>query len=301
MRALVTGATGFVGTQLMQHLRESGDEAYGIDRERDVTDEDSMREIFETFRPDVTYHLAALTHVGESWKHAEEFTRVNVVGTRRVLDAAYGVAHDSTTIVVSSSEVYGVVSEGDQPLREDFRVAPANPYSSSKVEAEHVAHAMWHDRRQRVVIVRPFNHVGPGQSPTFAVPALASRLLDARARGATEIPVGDLSTRRDFSDVRDVVRAYRLLAEFGASNEVYNVASGHDVALSDIAERLVEQIAPDVKLVVDPELLRPNDIPVFRGSFDKLNKATGWSPRITLDESLRDVVADLTARRSRSE
>jgi GDP-4-dehydro-6-deoxy-D-mannose reductase len=160
---------------------------------------------------------------------------------------------------------------------------------------------MWHDRRQRVVIVRPFNHVGPGQSPTFAVPALASRLLDARARGANEIPVGDLSTRRDFSDVRDVVRAYRLLAEFGASNEVYNVASGHDVALSDIAERLVEQIAPDVKLVVDPELLRPNDIPVFRGSFDKLNKATGWSPRITLDESLRDVVADLTARRSRSE
>jgi GDP-4-dehydro-6-deoxy-D-mannose reductase len=298
MRALVTGASGFVGTQLVRHLRESGDEVYGVDRERDVTDAESMRDIFESIRPDVTYHLAALTHVGESWKHAEEFTRVNVVGTRRVLDAAFDSVRDSTTVVVSSSEVYGVVRDEDLPLHEDFRVAPANPYSSSKVEAEHVARAMWHDRDQHVVIVRPFNHVGPGQSPSFVVPALASRLLDARERGATEIPVGDLSTRRDFSDVRDVVRAYRLLAEFGASGEVYNVASGHDVALSDIAQRLVEQIAPDVKLEVDPELLRPNDVPVFRGSFDKLHEATGWSPHITLDQSLRDVVADLIERRA---
>jgi GDP-4-dehydro-6-deoxy-D-mannose reductase len=298
MRALVTGASGFVGVQLVRHLRERGDEVYGVDRERDVTDAESMREIFQSIRPEVVYHLAALTHVGESWKHAEEFTRVNVVGTRRVLDAAFDAVHDSTTIVVSSSEVYGVVRDEDLPLREDFRVAPANPYSSSKVEAEHVARAMWHDRRQNVVIVRPFNHVGPGQSPTFAVPALASRLLDAREQGATVIPVGDLSTRRDFSDVRDVVRAYRLLAELGVSGEVYNVASGHDVALSDIADRLVEQIAPDVKLEVDPDLLRPNDVPVFRGSFDKLHGTTGWSPHITLDQSLRDVVADLIERRA---
>jgi GDP-4-dehydro-6-deoxy-D-mannose reductase len=297
MRALVTGATGFVGSQLIHHLRESGDEVYGIDRERDVTDEASMREVFRWFRPEVTYHLAALTHVGESWKNAREFTRVNVVGTRRVLDAAYNAVPDSTTIVVSSSEVYGVVSEADQPLRENFRVAPANPYSSSKVEAEHVAREMTSERGQRVVIARPFNHVGPGQSPTFVVPALATRLLDAKESGATEIPVGDLSTRRDFSDVRDVVRAYRLLAEFGVSGEVYNVASGRDVALSDIAERLVKQIAPEVALVVDPELLRPNEVPVFRGSFDKLHEATGWSPHITLDTSLRDVVIDLVERR----
>jgi GDP-4-dehydro-6-deoxy-D-mannose reductase len=214
-----------------------------------------------------------------------------------VLDVAFNMVPNSTTIVVSSSEVYGVVSEADQPLRETFRVAPANPYSSSKVEAERVARDAWTVRRQRVVIARPFNHIGPGQSATFVVPALATRLLDAKERGATEIPVGDLSTRRDFSDVRDVVRAYRLLAEFGASGEVYNVASGHDVALSDIAERLVEQIAPDVALVVDPELLRPNDVPVFRGSYEKLNVATGWSPLITLDTSLADVVADLVERR----
>ncbi len=299
MRALVTGASGFVGTHLVEHLRERGDEVFGFDRDRDVTDEASVHEVFASFRPDVTYHLAALTHVGDSWQHAEEFTRVNVVGTQRVLDAAFDTVANSTTIVVSSSEVYGVVSEADQPLRETFRVAPANPYSSSKVEAERVARDAWMARRQRVMIARPFNHVGPGQSATFVVPALATRLLEAKERGAAEIPVGDLSTRRDFSDVRDVVRAYRLLAEFGVAGEVYNVASGHDVALSDIAARLVERIAPDVTLVVDPALLRPNDVPVFRGSYEKLNVATGWSPHITLDTSLADVVADLVERRHR--
>ncbi len=300
MRALVTGSTGFVGTHLIHHLRENGDEVFGIDRERDVTDAASMREAFEWFRPDVTYHLAALTHVGESWKNPDEFTRVNVVGTRRVLDAAFDAVADSTTIYVSSSEVYGVVSEADQPLRETFRVAPRNPYSASKVEAELVAHGMWRVRRQRIIIARPFNHVGPGQAATFVVPALANRLLEARESGATEIAVGDLSTRRDFSDVRDVVRAYRLLAERGVSGEAYNVASGRDVALSDIARRLVEMIAPHVKLVVDPELLRPNDVPVFRGSYDKLHDATGWSPQISLATSLEDVVDDLAKRRRRT-
>jgi GDP-4-dehydro-6-deoxy-D-mannose reductase len=297
MRALVTGSNGFVGRHLTTHLLDHGDEVRGIDRDVDVTDEEAVRRVFETYRPDVTYHLAALTHVGESWDHANEFTRVNVVGTHRVLDAAFDAVPSSTTVVVSTSEVYGIVSEDDQPLRETFRVAPANPYSSSKVEAERVAHDAMRLRGQRVVIARPFNHLGPGQSSSFVVPALVTRLLDARERGEREIAVGDLSTRRDFSDVRDVVRAYRLLAEFGLSGEVYNIASGHDVALSDIATQLVSQLAPGVALVVDASLLRPVDIPVSRGSYDKLHEATGWSPQISLHQTLEDVVSDLVARR----
>jgi GDP-4-dehydro-6-deoxy-D-mannose reductase len=297
MRALVTGSSGFVGHHLIAHLLDHGDEVHGIDRDVDVTDEVAVRKVFETYRPDVTYHLAALTHVGESWDHANEFTRVNVVGTHRVLDAAFDAVPTSTTVVVSTSEVYGIVSEEDQPLREAFRVAPANPYSSSKVEAEHVAHDAMRLRGQRVIIARPFNHLGPGQSVNFVVPALVTRLLDARERGARDIAVGDLSTRRDFSDVRDVVRAYRLLAQFGLSGEVYNIASGHDVALSDIAAQLVRQLAPDVALVVDSSLLRPVEIPVFRGSYEKLNAATGWSPQISLHQTLEDVVSDLVARR----
>jgi GDP-4-dehydro-6-deoxy-D-mannose reductase len=297
MRALVTGSKGFVAHHLTAHLLDNGDEVRGIDREVDVTDEAAVRAVFQSYQPDVIYHLAALTHVGESWDHANEFTRVNVVGTHRVLDAAFDAVPSSTTVVVSTSEVYGIVSEGDQPLRETFRVAPANPYSSSKVEAEHVAHDAMRLRGQRVVIARPFNHLGPGQSTNFVVPALVMRLLDARQRGDDHIAVGDLSTRRDFSDVRDVVRAYRLLAEYGLSGEVYNIASGHDVALSDIAAQLVSQLAPGVALVVDTSLLRPVDIPVFRGSYEKLNDATGWSPQIPLHRTLEDVVSDLVERR----
>ncbi|MGC2484953.1 MAG: GDP-mannose 4,6-dehydratase [Acidimicrobiales bacterium] len=297
MRALVTGSNGFVGQHLISHLRESGDEVLGIDREYDVTDEAAMREVFRRYVPDTTYHLAALTHVGESWERANEFTRVNVVGTHRVLDAAYDAAPSSTTIVVSTSEVYGIVREEDQPLRESSRVAPANPYSASKVEAENVVHDAVRRRGQRVVVARPFNHLGPGQSVNFVVPALVNRLLDAKAHGEREIPVGDLSTRRDFSDVRDVVRAYRLLAQFGLTGEAYNVASGRDVLLSDLAQQLVQRIAPQITTVVDPDLLRPVEVPVFRGSFEKLHHATGWSPQISLDQTLDDVISDLESRR----
>jgi GDP-4-dehydro-6-deoxy-D-mannose reductase len=297
VRALVTGSDGFVARHLIRHLRDGGDEVHGIDRERDVTDARSMQEVFEWFLPDVTYHLAALTHVGDSWENASEFTRVNVVGTQRVLDASFEAVPHATTIVVSSSEVYGISREEDQPLRESFRVAPANPYSSSKVEAERVARDAVRFRGQRVIVARPFNHLGPGQSPNFVVPALVSRLLDARDQGDESILVGDLSTRRDFSDVRDVVRAYRLLARLGISGEVYNVASGHDVALIDIAHQLVARLAPKVELVVDPSLLRPVDLPVSRGSYDKLHQATGWAPLIPLHVSLHDIVDDLEERR----
>ena len=190
MRALVTGANGFVGRHLTTHLRESGDQVVGVDRECDVTDATSVRAAIEGARPEVIYHLAALTHVGESWDNPVGFTRVNVLGTKNVLDAAFAVVPEATVVFVSSADVYGVVGEADLPLIETFRVAPANPYSSSKVEAERVAHEAFRARDQRIIVTRPFNHVGPGQSVQFVVPALVSRLMDALDEGRDEIPVG---------------------------------------------------------------------------------------------------------------
>jgi GDP-4-dehydro-6-deoxy-D-mannose reductase len=298
VRAFVTGADGFVGRHLLAHLAERGDDATGVDRDCDVTDSNSVLAALERARPDVIYHLAALTHVGDSWKNPVEFTRVNVLGTKNVLDAARAVVPDATVVLVSSADVYGVVREVDLPIHETFRVAPANPYSSSKVEAEHVAHDSHRVWGQRVIIARPFNHVGPGQSVHFVVPALVDRLLGALESGADEIPVGDLSTRRDFSDVRDVVRAYRLLDQYGVAGEVYNVASGHDVGLDDIAAQLVESIAPGVRLVRDETLLRPVEVPVMRGSFEKIHEVSGWEPTIPLATSLRDVIDDVRGRRA---
>ncbi len=297
MRALITGSSGFVGRHLAASLAASGDEVTAVDRDVDVTDEESLTAVVAASRPDVVYHLAALTHVGESWERPAEYTRVNVVGTQRVLDAVAALRPAAVTVLVSSSEVYGVTRPEDQPLVESFRLAPANPYAASKVEAERVARDAVRERGQLVVIARPFNHVGPGQSTSFVVPGLIERLLDARERGEDFIVVGDLSARRDFLDVRDVVRAYRLLAIAGVAGEAYNVASGHDVAIADVAESLVERVAPGARLVVDPALLRPVEVPVARGSHEKLTRATGWVPTIPLATSLDDVVEDLRARR----
>jgi GDP-4-dehydro-6-deoxy-D-mannose reductase len=300
MRALVTGADGFVGRHLLAHLRERGDDAVGVDRECDVTDARSVLDTMARVRPDAVYHLAALTAVGASWSNPVEYTRVNVLGTKNVLDSAFDVVPAASVVLVSSADVYGVVRPEDLPLVESFRVAPANPYASSKVEAEHVAHDCLRERAQRVVIARPFNHVGPGQSTDFVVPAIVDRLLRAAADGAEEIVVGDLSTRRDFSDVRDVVRAYRLLVEHGVSGEVYNIASGVDVELFDIAQRLVTQIAPRVRLRTDESLIRPVEVPVSCGSYAKLKRATKWRPTIDLDTSLRDVIDEMRQRRGDS-
>ena len=297
-RALITGAGGFVGRHLRAHLDAAGDDVIGVDREVDVTDPDALDAAIAAAAPEVVYHLAAMTHVGESWQRPEAFTRVNVVGARNVLEAAHRVAPEAVVLVVSSADVYGVVDIAELPLDEGYVTRPASPYAQSKIEAERVAREAAH-RGQRVVIVRPFNHIGPGQAATFVVPALATRLLDARDQGASSVPVGDLSARRDFCDVRDVVRAYRLLAAFGVAGEVYNVASGHDVAIGDVATWLVARIAPQVELRVAEALLRPVEVPVSRGSFAKLQRVTGWEPRIALSASLEDVVAELEAGRTR--
>ena len=291
MRAVITGGRGFVGGHLARHLSDGGDEVVVIDREVDVTDRAALSAALEAARPDVVYHLAAMTSVAESWSRPAEFTRVNVLGTAHVLDAAHEVSPEARVVLVSSSEVYGVVSPEELPLSETSPTRPANPYSTSKLEAELVAREAVRSRQQAVVIMRPFNHIGPGQSTNFVVPALVRRMLDATAQGMHFIMVGDLTTRRDFSDVRDVVRAYRLAAQWGRPGEVYNVASGHDIALSDVAEELRRRINPQLEMLVDPDLLRPVEVPVSRGSFAKLHDATGWEPEFSLAQSLDDVIA----------
>ena len=144
-------------------------------------------------------------------------------------------------------------------------------------------------------MVRPFNHIGPGQSPNFFVPALAKRIVDARRSGARSLPVGTLTTRRDFTDVRDVVAAYRLLVERGVPGEVYNVCSGRDVAMSEVATELLELAGADLTLETDPALVRPVDVPVLRGSAERLREATGWEPHIPLATTLADVLTSWEA------
>ncbi|HVX21544.1 MAG TPA: GDP-mannose 4,6-dehydratase [Acidimicrobiales bacterium] len=290
MRALITGGRGFVGNWLAAHLRDRGDDVVAIDLETDVADQAALDPVVAAAAPDAIYHLAARTHVGESWQQPAEVLRVNVLGTAAVLAAARQLPTAPTVLVVSSAEVYGVVTPGDLPLTEDSPVAPATPYAASKAAAEQVALQAWRGYGQPVLVVRPFNHVGPGQAPTFAVSALARRIVDARRTGATEMAVGTLTTRRDFTDVRDVVQGYRLLVQRGVPGTVYNVCSGQDIPISDIAARLLALAGADIRLVTDPDLVRPVDVPVLRGDPSRLEAATGWKPAIPLDDTLRDVL-----------
>ncbi len=293
MRALITGGRGFVGTWLADHLRAVGDDVEVTDAEVDVTDPDAVEAVLERVRPDAVYHLAALTHVGRSWDDPMRVLEVNVLGTAGVLLAARRLGLGPRVLVVSSAEVYGSVTDPSAlPLAEGAAPAPVTPYAASKLAAEAVATQAYRGHGQHVVVARPFNHVGPGQSADFAVAAFAKRVVEARAGGQHAIAVGNLSARRDFTDVRDVVRAYRSLVESGEPGEVYNVCSGSDVSMREIAERLVALAGASLELEVDPELVRPVEVPVLRGDPGRLQRATGWAPELRLEDTLADVLDD---------
>ena len=292
MRSLITGGRGFVGQWLASHLRELGDDVVSIDREIEITDAVALLAAFTDAAPEAIYHLAALTHVGQSWDEPLRVLEVNVIGTGALLAAARQCGSEPRVLVTSSAEVYGAVTDpGLLPLREDSPTAPLTPYAASKLAAEAVAAQAHLGHGQHVIIVRPFNHIGPGQTPNFAVPALARRIVAAERSGAGTIPVGNLSARRDFTDVRDVVRAYRLLIESGHPGAVYNVCSGRDISIREIADGLLGLAGTSLEFETDPSLVRPVEVPVLRGDPGRLADATGWAPAVPLEQTLADVLA----------
>jgi len=294
MRALVVGASGFVGQHLVAHLRDRGDEVVASDRASggpDICDAPAITEHIEDLRPEVIYHLAGQSDVARSWTDAVPTFRTNVEGLLNVLAAARA-ADVRRVVAVISADVYGMVTPDQLPLTESTPMRPVNPYGASKVAADFVGLQAYLGYGQDVVRVRPFTHIGPQQSDRFVASALASRIALAERDGRDEITVGTLDTRRDFTDVRDVVRAYRLLAEHGESGDVYNVATGVDAAIQDIADTLVSLSTRAIRLVPDPALIRPADIPVLRGDATKLHELTGWKPEIPLSTTLADMLDD---------
>lgn len=298
MRALVTGASGFVGTHLVEHLRNAGDEVIQCDRSMgpdvhylDIMDATACVALVGEVQPTVIYHLAGWADVGGSWKAPVEAFRTNAEGTMNVLAAATELGVDRV-VAVSSADVYGAVAESSMPLTEDSPLRPVSPYAASKVAADYLGLQAWLGRQLPVLRVRAFNHLGPGQTDKFVAPALASRIARNERDGGDVLTIGNLSARRDFTDVRDVVRAYRLLAEHGEPGEVYNVCSGIDVAVQELADQLIAMARRPMRFETDPDLLRPVDVPVLRGDHTRLTKATGWEPEIPLDQTLRDLLDD---------
>lgn len=289
MLAYVTGGAGFVGHWLQEHLAACGDTVVSVDAEVDVTDEEAVRASLRGVGPDVVFHLAGLAHVGRSWERPGPTFSVNALGTLNVLLGAGACERPPRVIVVSSAEVYGAA--GSEPVGEEAPLRPVSPYAASKAAAELIALQAFLGRGLPVVRVRPFNHVGPGQAPDFVVPALAKRIVAAERAGGGEVPIGNLEAVRDFTDVRDVVRAYRLLAELGEPGEVYNVASGHGRKVSEVAARLIASAKAPVRLVSDASLHRPVEVPIFLGDAGKLVAVTGWRPEVALEQTLEDVLS----------
>jgi GDP-4-dehydro-6-deoxy-D-mannose reductase len=293
MKALVTGSAGFVGRHLRAHLEAMGDTVVGVDRADgpDLLDAAAVTATLAEVRPDVVYHLGGWSDVGASWEHPLEAFEVNAVGTLNLLHAC--TAHGSPRVLaVSSADVYGRVDPDELPIREDAPFRPVTPYAASKIAADQLALQAWLGYGLEVLRVRAFNHLGPGQATAFVAPALADRIARNERDGTDVVPVGNLTPRRDVTDVRDVVRAYRLLVLRGAPGEAYNVCTGRDLAIGELAEQLVALAVRPMELEPDPALQRRVETPVLRGDPTKIHRATGWEPEIPLEQTLGDVLAE---------
>jgi GDP-4-dehydro-6-deoxy-D-mannose reductase len=298
VRALVTGVSGFVGRHLVEHLNAMGDDVEGCDRADgsvEIGDLASVKNVVNRVRPEVVYHLAGWSDVGGSWAAPVEVFRANAEGTLNVL-LACAEAGVERVLAVSSADVYGIVREDDLPITEDAPLRPVTPYAASKVAADYLALQAWLGGGLPVLRARAFNHLGPGQIPRFVAPALAERIARNELDGGAVVPVGNLSARRDFTDVRDVVRAYRLLVERGEPGEAYNICSGSAVSVQQLAEALLTMARRPMELKPDPELERPVDVPVLLGDHSRLSAATGWAPTIPLEQTLTDLLDDMRAR-----
>ena len=303
MRALITGASGFAGAWLCRECASAGDEVIALSRRgtvpagcgrgvaMDLLDGETLAGEIRSAAPDVVYHLAALSSVGRSWQAPARTLRDNVGSAVNLLEAVRRSAPDARVVWVSSCEVYG--EPASLPIPESAPVAPANPYAVSKATGELLCEVYTASYRLNIVRARPFSHSGPGQRSIFLLSSLARQVAEGRRAdaGRVRILTGNPHTRRDFTDVRDIVRAYRLLGE-GSDGGVYNVSSGTSVSTADQLTLLGELVAPLViEHVVDPSQVRAHEVMDLRGDHSRLTSVTGWEPEVSFRQTMADTLA----------
>ena len=305
-KALIIGAAGFVGGYLLRHLKEErgcevvvtklpGEVLDAADAkvcELDILDKESIIELLFAERPDEIYHLAAQSSVSVAWKNPQLTVDVNVKGGVNLLEALRELYFKPRVLLVGSGEEYGHIRPGCTPINEETLLDPGNIYAATKACQNMLGRIYARAYDLELIMVRAFNHIGPGQAPIFVVSDFCKQAVEIE-KGLREpvMRVGNLSARRDFTDVRDVVRAYALLTEHGIAGQTYNVGSGHAVEIRQVLQTIIERCGAEIKVETDPAKIRPVDVPVIEADITKLNEATGWEPRIPLERTIDEVLA----------
>jgi GDP-4-dehydro-6-deoxy-D-mannose reductase len=310
MRVLITGINGFAGGHLVEHLVAETDwTLWGVARggmpksrtqqehinivDIDLLDSAAVHELVREVQPDIVFHLAAQAHVPTSFADPAGTLSSNILMQLHTCEAIRAAKLDPRILIVSTGEVYGAVEPHNIPIDEDVPLRPTNPYAVSKAAQDLLAFQYYVAHKLRIVRVRPFNHTGPRQGEGYAPTAFAQQV--ARIEAGLQSPVvkvGNLEAQRDISDVRDIVRAYRLAVEHGEPGAVYNLGSGQPTAIQTILDMLIGMSQAEIAVETDPQRMRPVDVPVVACDATRFRERTGWQLRIPLQQTLRDVLND---------
>ncbi len=304
-KALVIGAAGFVGKYLIRHLADDlgmevcatklpheyleveGAKVYDLD----ILSKDSITELLFSVRPDEIYHLAAQSSVSLAWKNPQLTIDVNIKGAVNMMDALRELFYKPRVVVVGSGEEYGHINAGDVPVKEGTLLRPGNMYAATKACQNMIGSIYAEAYDLELVMVRAFNHIGPGQLPTFVAADFCKQVAEIE-KGLREpvMYVGNLSAKRDFTDVRDVVRAYALLAKYGKAGETYNVGSGHAIEIREMLDIIISRSTADIRVETDPAKLRPVDVPIIEADISRINGLCGWKPEIPIEKTIDEIL-----------
>ncbi len=304
-KALIIGAGGFVGSYLIDclhdefHMDVYATKLKGTELSHpsaqvydlDILSKEDLVELLYNIRPDYIFHLAAQSSVSVAWKNPMMTIDVNIKGSVNVMDAVRELYYKPRILVIGSGEEYGHIKEGETPISEETVLRPGNIYAATKACQNMIGSIYAKAYDMEMMLVRAFNHVGPGQAPLFVVSDFCKQTAEIE-KGMKEpvIHVGNLSARRDFTDVRDVVRAYALLVMKGTAGETYNVGSGNAMAIQDILDMIVGMSSADIAVEIDKNKIRPVDVPVIEADITKINRETGWKPVISIEQTIRETL-----------
>lgn len=311
MRILITGITGFAGSHLADYILANHPDVrvFGFVRwrsrmdnivhiqdkvelhEADIKDVISLKKALADIKPDRIFHLAAQSFVLASWRLPAETFAINAIGQINLFEALLSLKFNPKIHIAGSSEEYGHVNPDEVPMKETNPLRPLSPYAVSKVAQDLLAYQYFKSYGMKTVRTRGFNHTGPRRGEVFVTSNFAKQIAEIEKRKKEPVlHVGNLEAKRDFTDVRDIVRAYWLAAEKGEDGEVYNVGTGKAMAMKEMLDILLSLSKAKVKIQVDPERLRPSDVPILQSDCSKFVRLTGWKPQIPLEQTFKDLL-----------